>query len=316
MKIIYSLVLCMLSLNLLASVPTEEGLLKNLNNADLPGKNITIKMQVQQQVADKVLAGPENEKMDYVKLVLSLDNANAIGLLQVTYNNSQMQNSQIKDVKYIPDLLGQIRREKQIEKSMFYAVMMMLATNYSQGMEAFLEKNGVSIVKNKAILNEDKLKLLRAYRSFLINNKGRGDAGSPLNPEDPKNREQIVNLFRSNTFKRANNIELIKLDNEFMWKVDWKNIQGYFTNEERRFRALDYSTMEAHVKLEATSYLLFNGVNELPKYLTLKDSKDTTYKLQVLGLDNKIKAEKRLSDVWEDLKKLSPSVENSYSFLF
>lgn len=290
-----------------ASVPTEEGLLRNLNNADLPGQYITVKSMVQSLT--------EADKVDYVRFQISLDNPNSIALLQTTYSNGQMLNSQIKSVKYIPDLLTQIRREKAPEKSLFYGVLMMLTTNRSNGMEAFLEKNGVTVVKNKTILNEDKIKLLRAYRSHLVNNKGKGDAGSPLNPEDPKNKEKVLDLFRSNTFKRAKNIELVKKDNEFMWKVDWKSAQGFFSNEERQFRAIDYSTPDTQIKIEASSYLLFNGTNELPKFMNVKDSAGQLYKIQTLGLDIK-RTDKRLADSYEDLRKLPASGDATYSFLF
>lgn len=57
-----------------------------------------------------------------------------------------------------------------------------------------------------------------------------------------------------------------------MWKVDWKSAQGYFSNEERQFREMDYSTSDSQIKLEANNYLLFNGTNELPKFMNLKDS--------------------------------------------
>lgn len=308
MKMFSALLLVLtISFSVNASVPTEEGLLKNLSNADLPGQYITVKTMVQSLT--------EADKVDYVKFQISLDNQNSISLLQTTYSNGQMQNSQVKSVKYIPDLLGQIRREKAPEKSLFYGVLMMLTTNRSQGMEAFLEKNGVTVVKNKTILNEDKIKLLRAYRSHLVNNKGKGDAGSPLNPEDPKAKEKVLDLFRSNTFKRAKNIELVKKDNEFMWKVDWKSSQGFFSNEERQFRAIDYSTADTQIKIEASSYLLFNGTNELPKFMNVKDSTGQLYKIQTLGLDIK-RTDKRLADSYEELRKLPASSDASFSFLF
>lgn len=297
------------SMPVYSSVPTEEGLLKNLNNADLPGQFITVKMMVQSLT--------EADKSEYLKLQLAID-GNTIGLLQTAYTNGQMMNSQIKNVKYFPDLLSAIKREKSPERSMFYAVLMMLTTNRSQGVEAFLEKNGVSVIKNKTILNEEKLKLLRAYRAHLINNKGKGDAGSPLNPDDPKTKERVLELFRSNTFKRAKNIELVKKDNEFMWKVDWKSAQGFFSNEERHFRALDYATADAQIKIEANSYLLFNGTNELPKFLNIKDTAGQLYKVQTLGLDIK-RADKRLVDSYEELKKaptLPAEQADAYSFLF
>lgn len=301
------LVVFMVSFSVHASVPTEEGLLRNLNNADLPGQYVTVKTMVQSLT--------EADKTDYVKFQLSVDGPNNVGLLQTTYSNGQMLNSQIKSVKYIPDLLSQIKREKAPEKSLFYSVLMMLTTNRSQGMEAFLEKNGVTVVKNRNILNEDKIKLLRAYRSHLVNNKGKGDAGSPLNPEDPKNKEKVLELFRSNTFKRAKNIELVKKDNEFMWKVDWKSAQGFFSNEERQFRAVDYSTADSQIKIEANSYLLFNGTNELPKFMNVKDSTGQLYKIQTLGLDVK-RTDKRLAESYEELKKAPGQSDASFSFLY
>ncbi len=301
------LVVFMVSFSVHASVPTEEGLLRNLNNADLPGQYVTVKTMVQSLT--------EADKTDYVKFQISIDGPNNISLLQTTYSNGQMLNSQIKGVKYIPDLLSQIKREKAPEKSLFYSVLMMLTTNRSQGMEAFLEKNGVAVVKNRNILNEDKIKLLRAYRSHLVNNKGKGDAGSPLNPEDPKNKEKVLELFRSNTFKRAKNIELVKKDNEFMWKVDWKSAQGFFSNEERQFRAVDYSTADSQIKIEANSYLLFNGTNELPKFMNVKDSTGQLYKIQTLGLDVK-RTDKRLAESYEELKKAPGQSDAGFSFLY
>jgi hypothetical protein len=309
--VLFSLKLSLLigfSINAKASVPTEEGLLRNLNNADLPGQFINIKLMVQ-------AIGGEQDQSEYIKLQLSLENGNIISALQTTFSNGQMLNSQIKSIKYFPDLIKQLRIEKTPEKNLFYGVLIMLATNRSQGIEIFLEKNGISIVRNKSILNEDKMKLLRAYRSHLVNNKGKGDAGSPLSPDDPKSKERVQDLFRSNTFKRAKNIELVKKDNEFMWKVDWKTAQSYFSNEERQFRGIEYGNNDAQIKIEANNYLMFNGTNELPKFLNLKDSKGAIYKVQTLGLDIK-RSDKKLSESYEEIKKLPQTEESTNSFLY
>lgn len=298
------------SIGLFASVPTEEGLLKNLNNAGIPGNLITIKAMVQ---------GPEIEgvKTDYYKFLISLENPNVISLLQIAYSNGQMLNTQMKEIRYLPDMVAAIKKEKSAERGMFYAALVMLATNKALGMEAFLEKNGVQIVKNKNILNEEKMKLLRAYRTYLANNKGKGDASSPLNPQDPQAKAKVIELFRANTFERAKNIELTKIENEFVWKIDWKSTQGLFTNEERRLRRLDYINGDVSVRIDATEYIMFNGTNELPKFIFVKDSKGQTSKMQIIGLDTKTNREKKLSERYEELKKtlLSPSADN-YSFLY
>jgi len=310
MKKIIALLILMLSLisfQLSASVPTEEGLLRNLNNSDLPGNFITVKFMLQS------LAEPD--KQDFIKMQMAEEGNGNLSLLQSIYSNGQMLTSQLKSMKFIPDLLGQIRKEKSIEKSMLYGVLMMLATNKSSGVEAFLEKNGVSITRSKSMLNEDKMRLLRSYRSHLVNNKGKGDAGSPLNPEDPGAKNRVLELFRSNTFTSAKNIELVKKENEFMWKVDWKFAQGYFSNEERQFRAIDYVNSETQVKVEASQYLLFNGTNELPKFINLKDSMGQLYVIQTLGEEVK-RVDKKPIEYYEELKKIPGLTEYTHSFIF
>lgn len=102
------LVVFIVSFSVSASVPTEEGLLKNLNNADLPGQFITVKTMVQSLT--------EADKVDYVRFQISTDGPGSVGLLQTTYSSGQMLNSQIKSVKYFPDLISQIKKEKAPEK--------------------------------------------------------------------------------------------------------------------------------------------------------------------------------------------------------
>lgn len=315
MKIAIALFSALITFTAFASVPTEEGLLKNLNNAELPGNLVTVKAMVQSVAAP---IETDAAKTDFYKFVISLENPNVISLFQVGYSSGQMLNSQIHSVKYIPDLLTAIKREKAPEKSLFYSVFMMLTLNQPQGMEAFLAKSGVQIVKNKNILNEDKMKLLKAYRNYLATSKGKNDALSPLNPTDPENKEKVLELFRANTFQRSKNIELIKLENEFVWKADWKNIKGYFTNEERRFRLLEYTTNENSVRLDATDYILFNGTNELPKFMTIKDTAANTIKIQILSLDTKMNREKKLTERYEEARKILPAgtVGPAYTFLF
>jgi hypothetical protein len=316
MKVLVTLTAFLFLFSAAASVPTEEGLLKNLNNAGIPGNLITIKTMIHGSALGAI-SESDAVKADYYKLIISLENPNAISLLQVQYSNSQMLASQIKDVKYIPDLITSIRREKSPDKGLFYSVLLMIAANKPQGLIVFLEKNGIQIVKNRNILNEEKMKLLKSYRAYLANTKGKGEANSPLNPPDPQSKAKVIELFRANTFARSKNIELVKLENEFVWKVDWKSLQAYFTKEDRRLRKIDYINNDISSHMDATDYVLFNGTNELPKFITFKDTKNLTAKIQILSLDTKSNREKKLSERYEDAKKMIPSAPaEAYSFLY
>ena len=307
-----------------ASVPTEEGLLKNLNNAEVSGKYITVKAMIRSMPTSTVPIGAvagaaaELTRPDFYKFIISIENPNVISFFQVAYSSAQMLNSQVKDVKYIPDLLGAMKKDKNQETSFFYGIYLMLTTNYSGGVEAFLEKSGVQLIKNKNILNGEKIKLLKAYRTYLATNKGKGDVNSPLNPVDPQNKAKTLELFRSNTFERSKNIELVKVENEFRWKVDWKNIKAYFTNEEKRFRLMEYSTGDSVMKIEATDYVLFNGVNELPKNILVKDPRGLLTTIQILALETRKNIDKKLTEQYEEAKKSISLTgdKTNYSFLF
>jgi hypothetical protein len=255
-----------------AAVPTEEGLLKNLNNPTPNGKIVTIKMAIQHAT-----------KNEFLKIVFLLDKPNVIGLAQITYSDSQMQPSQIIDVKFVSDLPTALAKETVPEKNLFYATLLMLATNRPIGMEIFLEKNGVRITKNKSLMNEDKMNLLKSYRTYLTNNKGKGELESPLNPTDAEAKAKIITLFKSNTYGKSKNIELVKTGSQFFWKADWQSLQAIFTNEERRLKRLEYKNLEAEYSLEANDYTSFNGQNELPKLIEIKNNKGMESKIQILG---------------------------------
>jgi hypothetical protein len=252
----------------IGAVPTEEGLLRNLSNPNLAGKVVTIHLAL---------------KNEFIKLIFLMDKPNSIDMLQATYGDSQMQPSQLRDVKFISDLSLAISKETHPERSLFYGTMLMLATNRSVGMEIFLDKNGVKITKNKELINEDKMNLLRSYHSYLANNKGKSESDSPLNPADPTERTKVIALFKSNTYTPSKNIELIKDGDLFLWKADWKSLQGYFTNEERRLKKFNYKNQEGEFIIEASEYTSFNGNNDFPKFIEIKTDKGPEAKIQILS---------------------------------
>lgn len=297
MKKILLLALIILTNTTFAAIPTDEGLLRNPNNQAIFGQQVTLKAEVRKQ-----LEGGVAERVDHYKFVFTIDDK--ISLLQVNYSNAQMLGSQIQDVKYIYDLEDAIRKDRTPERGMFYGALAMLGTNKAEPIEAFIERTGSSIIKNRALMNEDKMKLIRTYRNYLLTTKGKGEATSPLNPQDPAEKAKVVEIFKSNTFTRSKNIELIKDGNEFLWKADWKSVVGYFTNEERRLKSIEYSDVVAKVKLDASEYAMLNNANEFPRSIFLKDSSGETYKMSFYYQEVKKTPEKKLTERFEEAKKL------------
>lgn len=300
---------CFFSVLLFASVPTEEGLLRNLNNSNLPGNLITIKANI--------IKG-EGARTDYYKFILGLDGA-LIGLYQINFSNPQMLANQVQDIKYIPDLIAALRKEKSLDKGLFYGALVMLATNRSSAMEVFLEKNGIAITKNKDIINQEKLDLLKTYRSYLTTYKGKGETNSPLNPADPKEKAKILEVFKSSIYQRAKNISLTKIENEFFWEVDWRNVKGFFTNEDREMRSIIYTAVDASARIDATNYISFNNNNRFPKYMTYKDTSGEQFKITVQSEDIKKSPDFNFHARFEESKKLNAKLlpaSDLFQFLF
>jgi hypothetical protein len=303
-----------ISTAIVAAIPTEEGLLKNLNNNNIPGSVVNIKAAI-----TKISDAPKNEnsRTDYYRFIINFDGG--ISILQVNYSGSQMLATQIQDVKLLTDVVSLIKKEKAPEKGLFYGTLLMLALNQPTGMEAFLEKTGNPIIKNKSLLNEEKMKLLRTYRNYLATTKGKGEATSPLNPSDKDQKQKVLEVFKSNSYKRSKNIELVKIGNDFIWKVDWKSVQGYFTNEEKQFKKFDFITKDFNVSIEAAEYLPFNNNNEFPKNIYVKDSLQENFKMITTAFEVKKTLDKSLADKTEEYKKSlvkNVSVNDIFSFLY
>lgn len=305
---LFALILSLLSVtSLMAAVPTEEGLLKNVNNQDLQGSNVVLKFSIQPV--------DESTAVEFMKVYLQQENENNFGMLQVIYSNAQMLDSQILNIRYTPNVLMSLRSEKNMDKALFTSSLAMLALNNPYAFKVTMAKNGITVASDRDILNGDKINLLKEYKTYLVNNKGRSEAGSPFNSQDAKVKDKNIEIFKSNTFKRAENIELVKKNNEFMWKIDWKGTQVFFSNEQREFKVLEHSATDGQFKIDANNYLAFNGINSFPKFLSVKETQGQIVKLQTLSLEVK-KTEKKLKDLYQEHKGSTQEKASAYSFIF
>jgi len=273
-KLFFGIITLSISQLSFASIPTDEALLKNhINGAP---NNVTILKWVASKESSGQKADDGNE---YVRFVLVKQDK--IGLLQTVFSNAQMLPSQIKSEKWIPDIATQIKKEKNSDRAFFHALCSMLVQNRNEELALVLEKMGQSITPRSALVNEEKMKLLRSYRSYLATNRGRGEEGSPLNPSDKNEKVAVLNLFKSPSVKKSKNVQLEKVRDEFFWKVDYKPVALWFENESRYFRSLKYDLPEGQVEIEAKQFLSFNSTNLFPKTLKVKDLKNewTTFTL-------------------------------------
>ncbi len=294
MVLIHGIVMSLTLFQTHSSIPTEEGLLKNLHNNPPYDGQVAIKI--------KVSTVEPNEESFY-KIIIGLENPLITSLLVMRYDKPSMKEAQLKSIKFYPDLLSSIKKELVQHRSLFLSSLMFLIHNRGAGFESIIEKTGGNIIRTKQLYDDDKMKLLKSYKAHLVKNPGSRETNSPLNPEDQTQKEKVQSLFRSNSLKNSPNIQLVKLGNDFFWQYNQKSLIAHFTNEERRLKFLELNTSDFSSKIEFESYGILNGTNEFPRGIIQVLDGQNFKKIQILGVENLPKKEKSLFKKDEELRK-------------
>lgn len=289
------IVFFLLSFSVFGSIPLEQGLLRNLSNAEMDGNIGSLKFEI---------SPIENsETKEFVKLIVSNEGDNP-AILVARYAQSSMANNTLLGTELISDTISFSKKDSLLDKRFFMAIISMLTTNKSAPIESLLSKAGVQVTTNASQLSEEKMGLLKEYRDYLKENPGSQDKGSPLVTAQGAERTRLTNLFRSNSFASSDKVELIKIEKEFYWKVDWKGALALFTNEERRLRKFEVLDGTQKASIEMTDYILANSINEFPKQMQVTDSTGKVWKINLLGYETKVNRDKKLAARFEDYKKL------------
>ena len=88
----------------------------------------------------------------------------------------------------------------------------------------------------------------------------------------------------SSMYKVPDAVKLSKDGDDFFWLVNLNNFYAEFTNEKRRLKRLKYQAENGFLELESNNHILFNGIHELPKYISLRLTSDLVYQVEFLSL--------------------------------
>lgn len=279
----------------LHSMPTAEGLFRNSNNKELTGNLIVVTAMVEPIIAQAEIAATQVEeaaivqpKPSYYKWLMSLERENHIDLIQVTYNNSQLKENQVVFSRYLPDVKRVVADDNSLERSLFYGLLGTLVLNDSQLLAPTLSKYSQGFVANKELMSRDKVELYRQYKDYLEKKQKEDnvEANSPLKPENPELAKLVQETLAAPMYRNAENVKLIRVNNNLMWEVDLKNIVAYFSNEDHRLSRLDYQSPLGDLSLKVDDYVLFDGAHELPKTLIINDMSGKSWRVKFLGLSH------------------------------
>ncbi|MCO4793796.1 MAG: hypothetical protein KC493_08795 [Bacteriovoracaceae bacterium] len=338
MKKLITLLTFLITIDAFTAVPTAEGLFRNGSNKDLSGNLIVLTFVIEEHVNRKLLdtskvseSTEEVEEMiskakvapRYFKVILGVEDEKRIESILIEYNNPKHSSNSVIDAKYFPNILNKIANDDYLERELFYSVLNVLMLNDSRAISQVLKKHNSNFLNNEQLLNENKLKILNAYKNYLQTVKDdetlKETLENPLKSEDPEKQKEISEYLREPMYTKDNSVKLVRDNAEFFWKVDLEKTQVRFETKKGRMRELIHSNGGSTVKINFGEYILFDGIHELPKYIFVKDLLERVFKVQVTSYkafnntgDNFIKRYKKYSELVSKNKEeitLAPQVE-------
>jgi len=323
MKNLSRLILALLILSISASEakPTLEGLFRNSNSPELDGNLVVIKMMLEEVATANSDVSLSTEEQDlktpmeprFYKFIFSTEIEKKTQLLQVEYKNNLMKRNDIKKSLYFKNLSEKIKEDVYTERSLFYSLLMMFGLNNSEGMKNILQKYGTNFVDNKNLMNEEKIKLINSYKTYLTAIKEdktlKEELISPLKPEDIEEKEKVDTLLKAPMYKDSENITLSKEGQKFFWKMNLENVKASFSNEEHRLLRFELDSAEGNILGNFGDYILFDGRHELPKIIVLRDKANRQFKIRFLSFKSFVNKGKNLLERAVDYKKIEDELK-------
>lgn len=289
----------------IASIPLPESLFRNGSNQNITKSTVVVKFKVrdlsdQMQSSEldpsvgeegqvNISAGNQQQLMDKDKFyrLYFFSEGNQVSLLQVEYSQPAMRAKHIKRVVYEPNLMERLRKlSYDLDKNLFYSTMMSQMLNRADGIINFLHSQGIRLKRNNELLDKEKLELLARYKKYLklIRATPTLPIRSPLRPKGSEARQQVDEIMGRPLYTPTEDVRLIKSRRRFYWLLDLSRFRAYFSNEEHQLSQLEYFYENKSFSMDLQDYILFDGVHELPKNITLQATNSKVYVMQSLDM--------------------------------
>ncbi|EQC50054.1 hypothetical protein M899_3485 [Bacteriovorax sp. BSW11_IV] len=315
-KWIFSLAL-ILSFKITAAVPTAEGLLRNPNNNDITGNlillNVSVLHTMTGELSDEAAETTKKSSLGYYKFLLNNEERRSGEIIQGQYFNSSFSDREIARLDSYRNLGATLQSDQIIERELFYSLMMMFAMNESKYMGNFIKKYSSDFKLNNEMLNREKVKLLDEYKKYLTMIKAdpslKDHVKSPLAKEGEEEAKKIKEIMDSPTYDDNKNVELVKIGENFFWKVKFDNGEMMFSNEEHQLQQMTLNFGGKKINVYALEYLLFDGQHEMPKKIKIEMGDGNTYDVSILVYKDILSKNKTFSERLKDLKTVQSNVD-------
>lgn len=292
--------------SLFASTPTEEGLFRNGDNADIKGDLITYKIKlhstksviptekaIEQPVTATTTAAKTavinedtsidlpipttEEKINYIKVIVLRKGEYNFQYLFLFYSSAEFTAKNL--IKVLP-----IVSEKRLLTSEYsdltqlnIGLLQMLTLNRSTEIVDYIKSIDPTFKRNSEVINKEKAYLYTRYRKYLQELKENPDLKEELeDPRNPKSEEQkevVKKVEAMPMYVKSEAISLQQNDNKFMWSLNRENIQANFDQKHLFLKSLFINSTKK-IRVNIGDFILYDGVHQLPSQYII-DVNDT-----------------------------------------
>ena len=244
-----------------------EGLFRNGVNPSYQKNIVSVSVSTEQ------IFGEEERNAIYTKLIFFLKNTTNADLIQVVYHNKNMDAASIVRVAHVKDISTKIGRDRNKNRMLLFALFEMFFLNKSIPISVLLKKIDPSFVKNKEVLNKKNVSLYKRYLRHL--QEQNNDSGFDFKAE----KKKIGSFYRRNP-----SVKLVKIAEQFFWKIELQSIQALFTNEKHQLKKLSLNLFGDRTNISMGGFGVFSKEYELPKVILFKNQSGEKFSFKTLRL--------------------------------
>ncbi len=261
-------------------VPTLDSLLRNGNNEDINQNTVIANLTI----TEKPTEPTEQIKTYYSKFVISNFRETYSNIIQLNFERD-FTNSSMREMKVIASngVKNVFTANENLDGEMFYGLLEFLVLNKSKRLLSVLRKYDPGLKDNKELINQDKLTLLKRYKTYLEAQKedeDNQDLKNPLKPQTEEEQKSVSEIMKQAMILPDENIKRIKIGDEFYFIVDKENMFLKF-DKNHRIKEFNFRNLYGgEIEIVFGRFVAFSNALEFPEFIRIKSSSGRNYEIR------------------------------------
>ncbi len=287
MKLFICLWLLVMSSSVLPYKPTFESLLRNGNNINIGKNTVLANLTISEidPISNQKRTSEEGIiNNSFVKYVIFNENERYPEMTQLEFSANSFRTNMMKrkSVYRFTSFKSLGLNNEQIEAKLYYSLMNMLLVNKSSMFMDLLKSIDPNVRTNKELINQEKLALLRSYKTYLIaiKNDKESNLENPLKPSAEDKKEKAKSVYNDVLLKNDNLVKRQKVGDDFFYLVDSDKIKVKL-DADHNLLEMTLETNLGKLSIVLGSFLKMGSGLSFPEYIWITDLSGKKFEIKM-----------------------------------